>query len=218
MAASRNSPFAPHGPRSRSLSKPRMCLRCANSISTFFRSFIEITYWSVFAMSRATYRASSCSSRVIDRKSMLGSNATSRGRPGRCVSGTGMWRRPCRSARGTDPNSAGRTASLRGLPGRCIGFSWHPTRSPPGSRCHRCGQTCRRPECAVRSCARPASQASVLCRKQCSIFRAMLRKAAQAHTVLIVMVHVTTRNGLHVEAKRCDSSRNHRSATPSGRR
>ncbi len=41
MAARRNSSFAPHGPRSRSLPRPRMRLRCANSISTFFRSFIE---------------------------------------------------------------------------------------------------------------------------------------------------------------------------------
>jgi hypothetical protein len=72
VAASRNSSFAPHGPRNLSLFRPRMRLRWAKSISTFFRSFIEITYCSVFAMSRATWRASSCSSRVIDRKSMLG--------------------------------------------------------------------------------------------------------------------------------------------------
>ncbi len=37
-----------------------------------FRSFIEMSYWLVFAMSRATWRASSCSSRVMDRKSMFG--------------------------------------------------------------------------------------------------------------------------------------------------
>ena len=49
-----------------------MRLRCAKSISTFFRSFIETSYCSVLAMSRATWRASSCSSRVMERESMFG--------------------------------------------------------------------------------------------------------------------------------------------------
>src|SRR6056297_534350 len=61
VAARRKSSFAPHGPRNRSRPSPRMRLRCANSISTFFRSFIEISYWRVLAISRATWRASSCS-------------------------------------------------------------------------------------------------------------------------------------------------------------
>ncbi len=50
--------FAPHGPRNRSRFRPRILLRWAKSISTFFRSFIEITYCSVSAISRATWRAS----------------------------------------------------------------------------------------------------------------------------------------------------------------
>src|SRR5271168_4196216 len=38
VAAKRNSSRAPFGPRSRNRSSLRMRLRCANSISTFFRS------------------------------------------------------------------------------------------------------------------------------------------------------------------------------------
>src|SRR6056297_3320320 len=72
VAARRNSSFAPHGPRNRRRPRPRMRLRWANSISTFLRSFIEMSYWRVLAMSRATWRASSCSSRVILRASALG--------------------------------------------------------------------------------------------------------------------------------------------------
>ncbi len=72
VAARRNSSLVPHGPRNRSRPKPRMRLRWAKSISTFFRSFIEISYWRVLAISRATWRASSCSSRVILRASALG--------------------------------------------------------------------------------------------------------------------------------------------------
>ncbi len=49
-----------------------MRLRWAKSISTFLRSRIEMAYCLVLAMSRATWRASSCSSRVMDRKSALG--------------------------------------------------------------------------------------------------------------------------------------------------
>ncbi|SNS59647.1 hypothetical protein SAMN04488078_102212 [Antarctobacter heliothermus] len=49
-----------------------MRLRCAKSLSTFFRNFIEITYWSVSVVSRATCRASSCSSRVMDPASAFG--------------------------------------------------------------------------------------------------------------------------------------------------
>lgn len=45
-----------------------MRLRCAKSISTFFRSRIETAYCFVFAISRA----SSCSSRVILRASAFG--------------------------------------------------------------------------------------------------------------------------------------------------
>ncbi|EPX83957.1 RecD-like DNA helicase YrrC [Salipiger mucosus DSM 16094] len=72
VAARRNSSFAPRGPRNRSLFRPRIRLRWAKSISTFFLSFIEITYCSVLAISRATSRASSCSSRVILRASAFG--------------------------------------------------------------------------------------------------------------------------------------------------
>ena len=72
VAARRNSSFAPHGPRSRSCTKPRMRLRWAKSISTFFRNLIEIGYYLVLAISRAIWRASSCSSRVILRASAFG--------------------------------------------------------------------------------------------------------------------------------------------------
>ena len=72
VAARRNSSFAPHGPRNRRRPRPRMRLRWANSISTFFRNFIEMSYCFVLAMSRAICLASSCSSRVMDRASMLG--------------------------------------------------------------------------------------------------------------------------------------------------
>ena len=54
VAARRNSSFAPHVPRSRSRPSPSIRLRWANSISTFFLSFIEISYCLVLAMSRAT--------------------------------------------------------------------------------------------------------------------------------------------------------------------
>jgi len=49
VAASRDSSFAPFGPRNRSLPNPSMRLRWANSISTFLRSFIEISYCLVLA-------------------------------------------------------------------------------------------------------------------------------------------------------------------------
>lgn len=38
----------------------------------FLRSNIEMSYWRVFAMSRAIWRASSCSSRVMDLTSAFG--------------------------------------------------------------------------------------------------------------------------------------------------
>lgn len=72
LAARRNSSFAPHGPRNRRRPSPRIRFKCAKSISTFFRKRIEIAYCLVFAMSRATWRASSCSSRVILRASAFG--------------------------------------------------------------------------------------------------------------------------------------------------
>ena len=54
VAASKNSSFAPFGPRNRSLPNPRIRLRWAKSISTFFLSRIEMAYCLVLAMSRAT--------------------------------------------------------------------------------------------------------------------------------------------------------------------
>jgi len=59
VAARWNSSRAPLGPRNRSRSSLRMRLRWANSISTFFRAFLEATYASVFAISRAMSRAPS---------------------------------------------------------------------------------------------------------------------------------------------------------------
>jgi hypothetical protein len=47
VAARWNSSFAPQGPRNRSLPRPRMRLRWANSISTFFLSLHETSYWTV---------------------------------------------------------------------------------------------------------------------------------------------------------------------------
>ncbi len=76
VAARRNSSFAPQGPGNRNLPRPRRRLRWAKSLSTFFPSFIEMSYWRVLAISRATWRAtwraSSCSSRVILRASAFG--------------------------------------------------------------------------------------------------------------------------------------------------
>ena len=79
VAARRKSSFAPHGPRNRRRSRPRMRLRWAKRISTFFRSLIEIAYWRVLAMSRATCRASSCSSWVILRVSAFGQHLSFEG-------------------------------------------------------------------------------------------------------------------------------------------
>lgn len=67
VAASRNSSFAPFGPRNRNRPNPRMRLRWAKSISTFFLSRMETTYCLVLAISRATWRASSSGSRLIVR-------------------------------------------------------------------------------------------------------------------------------------------------------
>jgi len=76
IAARRNSSFAPQGPGNRNLPRPRRRLRWAKSLSTFFPSFIEMSYWRVLAISRATWRAtwraSSCSSRAILRASAFG--------------------------------------------------------------------------------------------------------------------------------------------------
>jgi hypothetical protein len=49
LAASRNSSFAPHGPRRRNRLRPRMHLRWAKSISTFFRNLIDTTYCLILA-------------------------------------------------------------------------------------------------------------------------------------------------------------------------
>ena len=59
VAARWNSSRAPHGPRNRSRRRPRMRLRWANSISTFFRSLQEMAYCRVCEMARATSRAGS---------------------------------------------------------------------------------------------------------------------------------------------------------------
>src|SRR5208283_844300 len=59
MAASVNSSLAPQGPRNRSLLSLRMRLRCANSISIFFRSRRDRKYSGVPARCRTTSRAAS---------------------------------------------------------------------------------------------------------------------------------------------------------------
>ena len=59
IAASMNSNWAPRGPRNRKRPSRRMRLRCANSISTRFLSRRDRSNASVFAVARATSRASS---------------------------------------------------------------------------------------------------------------------------------------------------------------
>ena len=76
VAASRNSSLAPHGPRSRNRPSPRMRLRWANSISTFFRRRQATSYSGVAASARATSRASSSTSpRNLARDRHSGSTA-----------------------------------------------------------------------------------------------------------------------------------------------
>jgi len=59
IAASVNSNWAPHGPRSRRRPSRKIRLRCANSISTRLRSRRDRSNASVLASARATSRASS---------------------------------------------------------------------------------------------------------------------------------------------------------------
>lgn len=66
MAARWNSSRAPHGPRNRSLFRPRIRFRCANRISTFFRSLQEIPYSVVRAIARARSRDGSYTDLVVD--------------------------------------------------------------------------------------------------------------------------------------------------------
>ena len=58
-AASRNSSLAPNGPRNRRRLRRRIRLRCANSISTFFRSRRDWRYSGVPARSLTASRAAS---------------------------------------------------------------------------------------------------------------------------------------------------------------
>jgi len=93
-----DSQFAPHGPCNRSCPKPRTRLRCAKSISTFFRSFIEISYCLLLARSRATFRASVCSSRVLLRASALGQYSAMHRTTvvsNRCHRSSLSWKHPC---------------------------------------------------------------------------------------------------------------------------
>jgi hypothetical protein len=64
VAARRNSSLAPFGPLRRKRVRRRIRLRCANSISTFFRRRQASTYSGVAACAQATSRASSCRSRA----------------------------------------------------------------------------------------------------------------------------------------------------------
>ncbi len=72
VAARRNSSLAPHGPRSLSLPSPRIRLRWAKSISTFFGSLQEIASSSVLPISRANCRAPSISDRATRRGTPFG--------------------------------------------------------------------------------------------------------------------------------------------------
>jgi hypothetical protein len=62
VAARRNSSLAPFGPLKRRRARRRILLRCANSVSTFFRRRQASTYCGVAACARAMSRASSCRS------------------------------------------------------------------------------------------------------------------------------------------------------------
>ena len=70
--ARRNSSLAPFGPLRRRRVRRSIRLRCANSISTFFRRRQASAYSGVAACARATSRASSCRSRGILRATSLG--------------------------------------------------------------------------------------------------------------------------------------------------
>lgn len=71
-----NSSRAPHGPCNRSRPRPRIRLRWAKSISTFFRSLQEIAYWVVWVMARATSREGSWIDRVTLRFGCVGQHRT----------------------------------------------------------------------------------------------------------------------------------------------
>ena len=72
VAASKNSSCAPESPRSRKRSSFKIRFRCANSISTFFRSQRDCRYSGVVAMARATFRSASWMLRAILRVGVLG--------------------------------------------------------------------------------------------------------------------------------------------------
>ena len=72
IAASVNSSCAPQGPRNRRRFSRRMRLRCANSISTRFRSWRDCSKASVLTSARATSRASSWMLRGILRSGAFG--------------------------------------------------------------------------------------------------------------------------------------------------
>ena len=72
VAASKNSSLAPFRPRRRNLSNRRMRLRCANSISTFFRCRRDWAYRFVVDSWRAPSRADSFTWRAILRCVVLG--------------------------------------------------------------------------------------------------------------------------------------------------
>ena len=71
-AARWNSSRAPQGPRNRNRSSFRIRYRCANSISTFLRSRLEISHASVLERSRARSRAPSWIERVTLRCGSFG--------------------------------------------------------------------------------------------------------------------------------------------------
>src|SRR5215831_5875768 len=72
MAARWNSSRAPEKPRNRIRSKPLCVFRCAKRISTFLRSLRDLANSGVPIKARVASRASSCTSRGIFRKVILG--------------------------------------------------------------------------------------------------------------------------------------------------
>src|SRR6266511_3615636 len=72
MAARWNSSRAPEKPRNRIRSKPWCVFRCAKRISTFLRSLRDLANSGVPIKARVASRASSCTSRGIFRKVILG--------------------------------------------------------------------------------------------------------------------------------------------------
>ena len=168
MAARWNSSLAPVGPRNLRRPSPRMRLRCAKSISTFFLSLEEISYSSVSAISRAMSLAPSW----IDRRSYARA-----GRGSTSVSARRFRSRACSRGSASCHSHRPRGAALCRLFGADAGLclpgmyrrrTRDRRRSLRARTCHQFVWTCRRPGYAAQSRAlRSAIQASGRPHKPC---------------------------------------------------